>query len=148
MQHTAYPIWETFTNRYSYTLAFSQSSIKSYASYSLHKNSSIEISSIGFIGTMQPFTLFDNLLFRQILYDIPGVFCGYGSSNWFSRRVDEEFVKARTQLKKELGEIGNRSTISLGELPLLLAIGLQLTFTLDIAFLTFKKWTVLILARI
>jgi hypothetical protein len=53
--------------------------------------------------------------------------------------VDEEFVKARTQLKKELGEIGNRSTISLGELPLLLAIGLQLTFTLDIAFLTFKK---------
>ena len=27
--------------------------------------------------------------------------------------MDEEFVKARTQLKKELGEIGNRSTISL-----------------------------------
>ena len=55
MQHTAYPIWETFTflksctNRYSYTLAFSQSSIKSYASYSLLKNSSIEISLIGLL---------------------------------------------------------------------------------------------------
>ena len=38
MQHIAYPVWETFTflrscaNRYSYTLALSQSSIKSYAS--------------------------------------------------------------------------------------------------------------------
>jgi hypothetical protein len=52
-------------------------------------------------------TLFDNPLFRQIWYDIPGVFCKYGSSSSFSRRVDEEFVKARTQLKKELGEIGN-----------------------------------------
>jgi hypothetical protein len=62
---------------------------------------------------MQRFTLFDNLLFQLIWYDIPGFFCRYGSSNWFSRRVDEEFVKARTQLKKELGEIGNRSTISL-----------------------------------
>ena len=25
---------------------------------------------------MQPFTLFDNLLFRQIWYDIPGFFAG------------------------------------------------------------------------
>ena len=32
------------------------------------------------IGTTQPFTLFDNLLFRQIWYDIPGVFCRYRSS--------------------------------------------------------------------
>jgi hypothetical protein len=54
MQHTAYPIWETFTNRYSYTLAFSQSSIKSYASYSLLKNSSIEISSIGLLEQCSP----------------------------------------------------------------------------------------------
>jgi hypothetical protein len=28
------------------------------------------------VGTMQPFTLFDNLLFRQIWYDIPDVFAG------------------------------------------------------------------------
>jgi hypothetical protein len=62
---------------------------------------------------MQPFTLFDNPLFRQIWHDIPGLFCKYGSSSTFSRRVDEEFVKARALLKKELGEIGNCSTISL-----------------------------------
>jgi len=61
---------------------------------------------------MQPFTLLF-FLFRQIWYDIPGVFCKYGSSSSFSRRVDEEFVKARALLKKELGEIGNYNTISL-----------------------------------
>jgi hypothetical protein len=54
MQRTAYPIWEILlfrscANSYSYTLAYSQSSIKSYASYSLLKNSSIEISSIGLL---------------------------------------------------------------------------------------------------
>ena len=54
MQRTVYPIWEILlfrscANRYSYTLAYSQSSIKSYASYSLLKNSSIEISSIGLL---------------------------------------------------------------------------------------------------
>src|SRR6202007_1194252 len=60
-----------------------------------------------------PFTLFDNSLFRQIWHDLPGVFCKYGSSSAFSRRVDEEFVKARAQLKKELGDIENCNTIAL-----------------------------------
>ena len=65
------------------------------------------------IGTMQPFAVFDNPLFRQIWHDLPGVVCKYGSSMSFSRRVDEEFITARTQLKKELGEIGNCNTIAL-----------------------------------
>jgi len=34
------------------------------------------------IGTIQPFTLFDNSLFRQIWNDLPGVFCKYGSSSF------------------------------------------------------------------
>ena len=67
------------------------------------------------IGTMQPFTLLDNLLFRQIWYDIPGVFTGMDLRTDFLAvwTKSEEFVKARAQLKKELGEIGNYSTISL-----------------------------------
>ncbi|KAN0070500.1 hypothetical protein V8E54_011369 [Elaphomyces granulatus] len=65
------------------------------------------------IGTMQPFTLFDNSLFQQIWHDLPGVYCKYGSSSSFSHRVDEEFVKARAQLKKELGDIDNCNTIAL-----------------------------------
>ena len=44
---------------------------------------------------MQPF------LFRHIWYDIPGVFCRYGSSNWFSRRVDEEFSSGRSWYWRE-----------------------------------------------
>jgi len=65
------------------------------------------------IGTMQPFTIFDNPLFRQIWLDLPGFSCKYGSSNSFVRHVDEEFTKVRVQLKKELGEIENCNTIAL-----------------------------------
>ena len=65
------------------------------------------------IGTMQPFSTFDNSLFQQIWLDIPGFSCKYGSSNSFSCCVDEEFTKAQTQLKKELGETENCNTIAL-----------------------------------
>jgi hypothetical protein len=62
---------------------------------------------------MQPFTIFDNPLFRQIWLDLPGFSCKYGSSNSFSRRVDEEFTRARIQLKDELRDIKNCNTIAL-----------------------------------
>ena len=65
------------------------------------------------IGTMQPFSTFDNSLFRQIWLDLPGFSCKYGSTNSFSRCIDEEFAKAQTQLKKELGETENCNTIAL-----------------------------------
>lgn len=65
------------------------------------------------IGTMQPFSTFDDPLFRQIWSDLPGYSCKYGSSNSFSRRVDEEFAKARIQLKNELGKTENCSAIAL-----------------------------------
>ena len=159
MQHT---VWETFTflrscaNRYSYTLAPSQSSIKSYAS----ARPSTEISSIELLEQCSLLHYLIILFFWQIC-DVPGILAFFASTDL---RADllavwtnvEEFVKARTQLKKELGEIGNCSTLSWWveepecpqDLCLLLVIGLQLTSSLDIDFLTFKKWKVLILARI
>ena len=67
------------------------------------------------IGTMQPFTMFDNSLFQQIWLDLPGISCKYGSSASFSRCVDEEFGKARMQLKKKLKETCSTIALSLDE---------------------------------
>ena len=61
---------------------------------------------------MQPFTTFDNPLFQQIWLDLPGFSCKYGSSSTFSRCVDEEYTRVRTELKKELGNIENCNTIA------------------------------------
>ena len=65
------------------------------------------------IETMQPFSTFDNPLFQQIWLDLPGFSCKYGSSNSFSCHIDDEFAKARAQLKKELEEIKNCNMIAL-----------------------------------
>ncbi|EED22636.1 conserved hypothetical protein [Talaromyces stipitatus ATCC 10500] len=65
------------------------------------------------IGTMQPFSTFDDPLFRQIWSDLPGYSCKYGSLNSFSRRVDKEFAKARIQLKNKLRKIENCNAIAL-----------------------------------
>ena len=62
---------------------------------------------------MQSFSIFDNSFFQQIWLDLSEFFCKYESSTSFSHHVDEEFVKAQAQLKKELEQIENCNTIAL-----------------------------------
>jgi hypothetical protein len=105
-----------YTNEYSIVISSSQSSILSYTTNQPLQSPQEVLDQNIFdwaIGTMQPFTTFDNPLFWQIWLNLPGFSCKYGSSNSFSRYVDEEFIKVQIQLKKELGEIENCNTIAL-----------------------------------
>ena len=52
--------------------------------------------------SLQSFTTFDNSLFQQIWLDLSEFFCKYELLTSFSHHIDEEFVKAKAQLKKEL----------------------------------------------
>ena len=65
------------------------------------------------IKTMQSFTTFDNSLFQQIWLDLSEFSCKYESSNSFFCHVNKEFVKTRTQLRKELEKTENCNIIAL-----------------------------------
>jgi hypothetical protein len=162
MQRTAYPIWEILlfrscANSYSYTLAYSQSSIKSYASYSLLKNSSIEISSIGLLeqcSLLHYLIIFffgrSGMIFLAFLqvriFELIFSPCGRRICQGSYTIKERAWRDRKSQVQFHSLLMGGRARIATRSL-ILLAIGLQLTSSLDIDFLTFK-WKVLIPARI